>query len=138
VRVCVHRGECMRVYMSACVCTVFLKKKKIIENGKYVYVKADSLCLCTTLLTGGTTLLCSRSNSPRPQPSPEKEQDAWLASAAEEAGGQCGGGSKGRKAPGPPGPGPSQPPLLHVSSLLFPPTPVPPSRASSRSREIEL
>ena len=22
VRVCVHRGECMRVYMSACVCTV--------------------------------------------------------------------------------------------------------------------
>jgi hypothetical protein len=29
VRVCVHRGECMRVYMSACVCTVFLKKKKI-------------------------------------------------------------------------------------------------------------
>jgi hypothetical protein len=28
VRVCVHRGEYMRVYMSACVCTVFLKKKK--------------------------------------------------------------------------------------------------------------
>jgi hypothetical protein len=25
--VCVHRGECMRVYVSACVCTVFLKKK---------------------------------------------------------------------------------------------------------------
>jgi hypothetical protein len=30
VRVCVHRGECMHVYMSACVCTVFLKKKRII------------------------------------------------------------------------------------------------------------
>jgi hypothetical protein len=26
--VCVHRGECMRVYVSVCVCTVFLKKKK--------------------------------------------------------------------------------------------------------------
>ena len=26
MRVCVHRGECMRVYMSACVCTVFKKK----------------------------------------------------------------------------------------------------------------
>ena len=23
VCVCVHRGECMRVYMSVCVCTVF-------------------------------------------------------------------------------------------------------------------
>jgi hypothetical protein len=28
-RVCVHRGECIRVYMSTCVCTVFLKKKNI-------------------------------------------------------------------------------------------------------------
>jgi hypothetical protein len=27
VRVCVHRGECMRVYVSVYVCTVFLKKK---------------------------------------------------------------------------------------------------------------
>jgi hypothetical protein len=26
VRACVHRGECMCVYMSACICTVFLKK----------------------------------------------------------------------------------------------------------------
>jgi hypothetical protein len=26
--VCVHRGECMRVYVSVCVCTIFLKKKK--------------------------------------------------------------------------------------------------------------
>jgi hypothetical protein len=26
-RVCVHRGECMRVYVNACVCTVFLKKR---------------------------------------------------------------------------------------------------------------
>jgi hypothetical protein len=24
----INPGECMRVYMSACVCTVFLKKKK--------------------------------------------------------------------------------------------------------------
>jgi hypothetical protein len=32
VRVCVHRGECMRVYMSACVCTVFQKKKKVTEQ----------------------------------------------------------------------------------------------------------
>ena len=26
MRVCVHRGECMRVYMSACVCTDVQKK----------------------------------------------------------------------------------------------------------------
>ena len=26
VCVCVHRDECMRVYMSACVCTIFKKK----------------------------------------------------------------------------------------------------------------
>jgi hypothetical protein len=26
VCVCVHRGECMPVYVSVCVCTVFLKK----------------------------------------------------------------------------------------------------------------
>jgi hypothetical protein len=25
--VCIHRGECMHVYVSICVCTVFLKKK---------------------------------------------------------------------------------------------------------------
>ena len=28
MRVCVHRGECMRVYVSACVCSVFKKKQK--------------------------------------------------------------------------------------------------------------
>jgi hypothetical protein len=28
-RVCVHRDECMRVYMNACVCTVFKEKKEI-------------------------------------------------------------------------------------------------------------
>jgi hypothetical protein len=30
VRVCVHRGECMRVYMSVCVCTVFLEPHPIL------------------------------------------------------------------------------------------------------------
>jgi hypothetical protein len=29
VRVCVHRGECMRMYVSVCVCTVFLEKKQL-------------------------------------------------------------------------------------------------------------
>jgi hypothetical protein len=37
VRVCVHTDECMRVCMSACICTVFKKKnlytrEKIVRN----------------------------------------------------------------------------------------------------------
>jgi hypothetical protein len=26
MRVCIHRGECIHMYVSACICTVFLKK----------------------------------------------------------------------------------------------------------------
>jgi hypothetical protein len=34
VRACVHRDECMRMYVSACVCTVFLKKGMSRGNAK--------------------------------------------------------------------------------------------------------
>ena len=29
VCVCVHRGDCMRVYMSACICTVLKKNYRV-------------------------------------------------------------------------------------------------------------
>jgi len=33
LRVCIHRDECACVFLSVCVCTVFLKKKKSLRSG---------------------------------------------------------------------------------------------------------
>jgi hypothetical protein len=74
VRVCVHRGECMRVYMSVCVCTVFLKKKvlkpnklvaiKNVNNGKKMGILSDRVRACTTLQSSPTRLR-GRHETPR-------------------------------------------------------------------------
>ena len=44
VHVCVHMGECMRVYVSACVVLCFVKKKREIHDGKYAFARVHFLC----------------------------------------------------------------------------------------------